>query len=628
MTTGVASACPQCGAPLRFGGARSLAAACAYCRSAVLRTGARLEAAGKVPDLVATDTRLSVGAVGRAQGKPFVVLGRLQLSQGEATWNEWYVSFGDGSWGWLAEAQGRLYLTRPLAGTKGLPRWSALHAGMELQLPGAGRTVVDELNEARLVSFEGELPVPPEVGETWPYADCSTDAGGFVTLDYGGEEPVLYAGRELTYDEAGIAHLAPPAAAGEEPARALTCPGCGGPVTLRRPDTRAFACPACHSLLDVRAGDLRVLEVVEGRTAPPIPLGSRGTLRGEGLEALGFLVRSIEVEGERYPWHELLLHGPGGYRWLSVYGGHWLLLRPIPSAKVMESSGRARCDGRNFKHFQGGKARYDEIQGEFYWEIRAGESVDTDDFVAPPLLLSVERTEGEVSWSRGEYVPGEEIWKAFALPGRPPRRVGVGSAQPNPHAARLGRTWGTAGVALAALLLFAFAVWLLLPREEVLALEVPLVEGQVTLSEPFDVAGGPQAVEISAEAAVSQAWVGLDVALIHDESGESEAVAFELSHFSGVEDGESWSEGSRRGSAVVGRVPDGRYLLRVEPQLERGRGSVPSAAHVRVVRGVFLGPPFILAIVLVVLSPLWRSVRAVLFEKRRWQESDHPWSSD
>ncbi len=90
----------------------------------------------------------------------------------------------------------------------------------------------------------------------------------------------------------------------------------------------------------------------------------------------------------------------------------------------------------------------------------------------------------------------------------------------------------------------------------------------------------------------------------------------------------SWSEGSRRGSAVVGRVPDGRYLLRVEPQLERGRGSVPSAAHVRVVRGVFLGPPFILAIVLVVLSPLWRSVRAVLFEKRRWQESDHPWSSD
>ena len=57
MTTGVAAACPQCGAPLRFGGSESLATVCAYCRFAVLRTGARLEAAGKVPDLVATETR-------------------------------------------------------------------------------------------------------------------------------------------------------------------------------------------------------------------------------------------------------------------------------------------------------------------------------------------------------------------------------------------------------------------------------------------------------------------------------------------------------------------------------------------------------------------------------------------
>jgi len=628
VTTGVASACPQCGAPLRFGGAHSLAAACAYCRSAVLRTGARLELAGKVPDLVATDTRLSVGANGRVQGKPYVVLGRLQLSQGEAAWNEWYASFGDGSWGWLAEAQGRLYLTRPIAGATGLPRWNALHAGMELDLPGAGRAVVDELNDARLVSFEGELPVPPDLGESWPYADCTTESGAFVTLDYGGEAPVLYAGREVSYADAGIADLAPAPAAGAEPARALSCPGCGGPVALRRPDSRAFACPSCHSLLDVSHGGLKVLGVVEGRTAPPVPLGSQGTLRGERAEVLGFLVRSIEGEGERYPWHELLLHGPGGYRWLSVYGGHWLLLRPIPAGKVQEGKGRARCDGRTFKHFQGGEARYDEIQGELYWEIRAGETVRTDDFVAPPFLLSVERSDTEVSWSRGEHVPGEEVWKAFALPGRPPRPVGVGAAEPNPHSARLGRTWKAAGLALAALLLLGLVTSLRAPREEVLALDVPLAPGQVTLSGQFELAGGPQAVEISAEAAVSQAWVGLDVALIHDESGESEAVAFDLAHFSGVEGGESWSEGSRRGSAVVGRIQDGRYLLRVEPQVERGRGTVPATAQVRVVRGVFLVPPFVLAILLVALWPLVSSIRAVLFERRRWQESDHPWSSE
>lgn len=627
MSTGVASACPQCGAPLRFGGGASLAAACAHCRSAVLRSGARLELAGKVPDLVATDTRLSIGAMGRVGAQPFVVLGRLQLSQGAATWNEWYVSLG-GGWGWLAEAQGRLLLTRPIDRAAPLPAFTDLRVGQELQLPGAGRAVVEELGQARLISYEGELPVAPAPGETWPFADCSTDGGGFATLDYGGEAAALYAGRELSYAEAGIADLAPPAGAEEAPAQALACPGCGGPVLLRRPDARAFACPSCHSLLDVGAGGLKVLEVLDGRTAPPIPLGSHGTLRGERLTVLGFLVRSIEVEGERFAWQELVLHGPGGYRWLSVYGGHWLLLRPLASARVTEGAGRVRCDGRTFKHFQGGKVRTDELQGELPWEARAGEVVDSDDFVSPPFLLSVERGEREQAWSRGEYLPGEELWRAFGLAGAPPRPRGVAAAEPNPHLAVLGRIWALAGLALAALLLLAGATWLLLPRQELLVLEVPLAQGQVTLSPPFELAGGPQAVEVAARAELSQAWVGLDVALIHEESGESEAVAFELSHYSGVDGGESWSEGSKSGSAVVGRVADGRYLLRVEPHAEQGRGAVPASAEVRVVRGPFLLPPLLLALLLVVVAPLWRSLRAVGFEKRRWAESDHPWSSE
>jgi hypothetical protein len=95
-----------------------------------------------------------------------------------------------------------------------------------------------------------------------------------------------------------------------------------------------------------------------------------------------------------------------------------------------------------------------------------------------------------------------------------------------------------------------------------------------------------------------------------------------------VEGGEAWSEGSRQGSAVVGRVADGRYLLRVEPHAERGRGTLPAAAEVRVVRGPFLLPPLLLALLLVAVAPLWRSLRAVRFEQRRWEESDHPWSSD
>ena len=615
---------------MRFGGAASLAAVCAYCRFASLRSGARLESAGKVPDLVATDTRLSIGTAGKAEGRTFTLLGRLQLSQGDAIWNEWYASFGEANWGWVAEAQGRLYVTHLVAGASGLPPLRALQPGMELHLPGLGRAVVDEVNQARLVSFEGELPVRPEVGETWRYADCSSQSGGFATLDYGsGDAVVLYAGRELTYAEAGLADCAPvvPAATGPAP-RALRCPNCGGPVELRRPDTKRFACPSCGGLLDVSGGVFQVLEVLERRSTPPLPLGAKGTLLGETLEVLGFLVRSITVEGERFAWRELLLHGDGGYRWLSVYNGHWLYLRSIPAAKVRPQGRGFTFEGRTFKHFQGGQARYDEMQGEFYWEMRVGETVLANDYVAPPFLLSSEATQTESAWSFGQSVTGEDLWKAFRLPGVPPPAVGVGEAEPNPFGQRLAPAWKLAGATITALLLLSVLFTVRAPHREVVALDVPLAAGDVTLSEPFDITGGPQAVEITAEAAVEQAWVGLDVALIEEETGESELVGFELSHFSGVEDGERWTEGERHGSAVVGSVRAGRYLLRVEPQVERGQGQVPPTAHVRVVQGVFLPLPLVMALVLVAAWPLLLVLRFVAFEKRRWQDSDHPWSSN
>jgi hypothetical protein len=623
VTTGVASACPQCGAPLRFGGARSLAACCAYCRAAVLRRGADLELAGKVPDLVAVDTRLSLGATGTVAGEPFTVLGRLQLSRGDAAWNEWYASFPRG-WGWLAEAQGRLFLTRLLPSSRGLPRLGALHAGRELEVPGAGAFTVDEIDEARLVSFEGELPFRPEIGATYRYADATGSEGGFLTLDYGTgeEEPELYAGRELSWDALGLP--APPApSAGPEKAVALACPGCGGPVSITQPDTRAATCPSCHRLLDVSRGSLKAVGVLQARSRPPVPLGSRGTLGGEALEVLGWLRRSMQADGETYSWDELLLHGPGGYRWLSVYAGHWLLLRPIPAGTAGGVEGYAyRCDGRRFRHFQTAEARTEELQGEFYWEIRAGETVRTEDYVAPPYLLSVERTAGEVAFTRGEHVEGREVWRAFGLPGKPPRPVGIGSAQPNPWKARAGRAWAAGGLALLALLLLS-AFYSLRPRRELAVLKVPLQPGQVTLSQPFEIEGGPLAVAVEASTYVRQAWVGLDVALIEEATGESEAMGIELSHYSGYDDGESWSEGSDRGRAVAGGVRDGRYLLRVEPVLEPGKGHIGPDAKVRVLAGAFLLSPLVLALLAVLAWPLGCTVALASFEQRRWQESDH-----
>ena len=148
------------------------------------------------------------------------------------------------------------------------------------------------------------------------------------------------------------------------------------------------------------------------------------------------------------------------------------------------------------------------------------------------------------------------------------------------------------------------------------------------VSEPFELPASRQAVEIHASADCEQSWIGLDTALINDDSGESDAVGIDLSYYHGYEGGESWSEGSRSGTAEVGGVKRGRYVLRVEPQFGKdAAGRLPPTVHVVVRRGPFLWTPALLAFGLILAWPLVLFLRSRGFEKRRWEDSDHPMTS-
>ncbi|MBK6406538.1 MAG: DUF4178 domain-containing protein [Holophagales bacterium] len=92
------------------------------------RKGAGLESLGTVSELVPTSSPFRIGTTGKpkTQGlKPFRIVGRLQLSTGEGTWDEWHVSFEDGRYAWLAEAQGTFWVMRPLPPLRILPPLSS-----------------------------------------------------------------------------------------------------------------------------------------------------------------------------------------------------------------------------------------------------------------------------------------------------------------------------------------------------------------------------------------------------------------------------------------------------------------------------------------------------------------------
>ncbi len=419
--------------------------------------------------------------------------------------------------------------------------------------------------------------------------------------------------------------------------RSLKCPNCGGVVEIRGlTHTKSAVCAQCLSVIDVQSPELRILQQFESRmrATPKIPLGKRGKWRGDPYEAIGFQVRSVKVEGERYSWDEYLLFNPyKGFRYLTCYRGHWndvITLRNVPEPTTVKGRRAMRVLGETYRHFQTARATTDFILGEFPWEVRVGDTAQAEDYVAPPRMLSAEKTEGEVTWSLGEYVAGQQIWSAFQLPGAAPPAVGVYANQPSPYSGRARSMWQAALVMLMlwAVMLLGFTVFS--RQQEVLRQAnyfVPGAAGQGSYVTPvFELKGHPSSVEVRTETTLENQWIYLNYALINEQTGRAWDFGREVSYYHGVDGGESWSEGSRNDSAVIPAVPPGRYYLRVEPETDT---TTPASIGRRidytivVLRDV---PSYLLlwlVVPLLLAPPVLRSVSSRSFEFARWQESDY-----
>ena len=120
---------------------------------------------------------------------------------------------------------------------------------------------------------------------------------------------------------------------------------------------------------------------------------------------------------------------------------------------------------------------------------------------------------------------------------------------------------------------------------------------------------------------VTNNWLSLSTTLVEKNTGESYQGEQEVSHYKGVDDGESWSEGSPSEEMVFKAVPAGTYYLVIEYEL----GTDDAAAVVdtlEVVRNPTVWSNFVLLLIFLAIFPLISRWRRNAFEARRWSESD------
>ncbi len=620
------SNCPSCGAQIEFKLGDSMVVICSSCRSVVARTDRDVEDLGKVAALVDTESPLHVGLEGRYEGKLFRLTGRAQLRhQAGGIWDEWYASFDDGRWGWLAEARGVYTMTFTVSEAAAPLNQLSVGAKLVFGQPPNEYTVA-EIGEAAYIAAEGEIPWRLVPNESYYYADLQGPNRTFATLDYSEDTPLVFTGRETDIASLGFAGLTAPARETSVLAASLPCPNCGGPLELKAPDrAERVACPYCDSLLDVDHGNLKYLKTLEHLSEPAIKLGTTGRIQGIDLTVIGYMVRSVTYEGKKYFWEEYLLYNASaGFRWLTCSDDHWnfvgaVSVGDIVDRKPAKATRSLSYNGRKFKIFADEKAEVDYVLGEFYWKVEVGETVRAIDYVAPPEMISKEITgEGkaaEVNISHGVYVKPEEIEKTFGVSKlRRPR--GVGPNQPFPHTG-FGKAW-----LMMVSLLFAALVTLLIiaPNKTILEssfdLTVPQGQSAKTFdSSPFEVAGEHN-IMLEGYSNVSNSWVYLDGVMFNVDTGLVQPFSMPIEYYYGSD----WSEGSRRQRIYLPAVPPGRYTINF--QVEWDKKVARPDLRLTVKHGVVHKLHFILAFIALTFIPIIIGFKRLGWETKRWSESD------
>ena len=652
--------CPNCGAPVPFGSAIAVFAVCGFCRSSVVRRDAAVEGMGQQAQLPPDVSPLQVGTRGRWQGKAFTLVGRVRVGYREGTWNEWCADFGDGTWGWVAEAQGFYMASIEVAPPDDLPGvkewrgkqdeagsredWTLLDArlvrgreslgvGARVRIGGEDYLVRDT-KQTEVLGSEGSLPFVAVPGRAAISGDLGAPGRRFANVEYAEDGIRVFLGTACTFHELGFENLRPlpgwtagAADAGAAGVGALNCPSCGAAMALRAAgQTMTASCAGCGGLLDTSHPDVRCVGVAAERqknVVAKIPVGRRGTLLGVEWECIGFLRRR---DGEGYTWDEYLLFNPfEGFRWLVTYQGHWSFVEMLLEApRVVD--GRASAGGVEHRLFARGTATVTYVLGEFYWQVRHGEQAGTEDYVAPPWVVSRETFGAltEETWSRGEYVAGSEVHGAFGLEGEPREPWGVYLNQPNPHREK-GRTlrWLFPALAGGALVMALMAA---AGKDNELAWRgnfQPVDAGTngAVVGPPFELTGSRrQAVEVELDAPVSNGWLEVEGDLVDVTTGRVEReFVVGVDFYSGVDGGEAWQEGETRRSVVLGAVPPGRYRLVMETSMEPSLPELPVQVSVR--RDVMIWSNVWLALAGLLAYPVYRWAREASFEHARWSVS-------
>jgi hypothetical protein len=382
----------------------------------------------------------------------------------------------------------------------------------------------------------------------------------------------------------------------------------------------SFACPSCKTVYLQKEGQYKLADRFKSEyNHSGLELGAKGTIKGKEYTIAGIIQK--KAYGSFF-WREYILYNEAlEFLYLSEADGHWILLKEIEDEFVVgHHPEKITYNGMYFDIYDYTNTEIVSAMGYFDFNV-ARTKVYTTEFINPPFVISVEKTDGIQTSFHGEHISKKEIKKAFKVSNLPYKN-GVGLVQPF----MLNFT-NLAVIFCSVALLILVTNWFLNKdrvEKEVLNVSIPFdnYNGKDFMSQAFELKGSSAPLSISVSSNVDNSWANLQVALVNELTGEETYANKDVEYYHGYTDGENWSEGSSSEEFNLCGVSEGKYHLVLTP-MKAPEDAANNEIYVKAAwnkpssRNVWMTIIF-MAVFLVAIYYLNKN-----FETRRWEESNY-----
>ena len=418
--------CPSCGASVEVRSATAVTVVCSYCSSMLVLKDGSLHDTGRDSALLHDFSPIQIGTQGQFAIQNFSVIGRIQAQYDRGAWNEWYLAFDDGTFGWLSEAGDLYVVVKQSDSPRMYPQFDEIVAGKTM-IDYGKRFIASDVRHIELfnTTAQGELPFLLPEKMTNQVSDWRCE-NAFLTLDYAINPPQAFLGRTVKLAELSLKNTRSEEAikysAGSLKGEITSkyCPHCGSPIEWVVGAADTVICPSCSSQLDASQEDIKLIEANTMREAQQtnltLSLGKTGLIDGNTYTVIGAVryeeLRADDAQAAQngYPpqgivpqgwWFEYLLYSPNaGFLWLVETSDEWRLSRTMNDFPRLNTRGEPQGCYKLYDY--GGRVSF--AAGAFYWQIRAGDVNVYYEYRQGNKVLSAEVSREELAWSQSEAV--------------------------------------------------------------------------------------------------------------------------------------------------------------------------------------------------------------------------------